>query len=147
MSAALEDRQIAGRAEDFLQAHYFEPLRLEDIAGSAGVTPRRLQALFKATTGKTPWQRLAEIRLDHAHRALSDLLGDRSVTEIAMDCGIFHLGRFSQAYRAKYGETPSVTLMRARGAAALHRTTRIMRRDTTVLRCAEVGGPKAPSMN
>lgn len=113
-SASAADVQIVRRAEDFLRAHYFEPLRLEHIAAAAGVGERRLQAAFSAAIGITPWQRLGEIRLAEAHEALSHDRGRRSVTEIAMDCGLFHLGRFSSHYAARYGELPSQTLGRAR---------------------------------
>ncbi|PWR03760.1 hypothetical protein DKT77_04830 [Meridianimarinicoccus roseus] len=40
----------------------------------------------------------------------------------AFDCGFSHLGRFSQAYRTKYGETPSVALSGASKAARASRS-------------------------
>jgi len=47
-------------------------------------------------------------------RARRDLLdadpAQASVTDIAARWGFFHLGRFSQAYRAMYQELPSQTL-------------------------------------
>ena len=35
------------------------------------------------------------------------------VTDIAMDHGFVHLGRFAEQYRRFFGETPSQTLRRA----------------------------------
>ena len=35
-----------------------------------------------------------------------------SVTEVAMTCGLRHLGRFAAEYHDRYGETPSQTLHR-----------------------------------
>ena len=35
-----------------------------------------------------------------------------SVSNIAIDCGFTHLGRFSVAYKRRYGESPSDTLRR-----------------------------------
>ena len=35
-----------------------------------------------------------------------------SVTEVAMTCGLRHLGRFAAEYHHRYGETPSQTLHR-----------------------------------
>ncbi len=37
-----------------------------------------------------------------------------TVTMVALDCGLAHLGRFSQEYSRKFGEAPSETLRRAR---------------------------------
>ena len=35
-----------------------------------------------------------------------------NVSAIASRWGFFHLGRFAQSYRARYGELPSQTLLR-----------------------------------
>ena len=41
-----------------------------------------------------------------------------TVTRVAHDCGLAHLGRFSQEYARHFGESPSETLRRARRRAA-----------------------------
>jgi transcriptional regulator, AraC family len=38
----------------------------------------------------------------------------RNVTEVALDYGFTHLGRFSSDYRKMFGELPSETLRRKR---------------------------------
>jgi len=38
-----------------------------------------------------------------------------SVTQIAMNHGFFHLGRFSKVYREQFGEKPNDTLRKAMG--------------------------------
>jgi transcriptional regulator GlxA family with amidase domain len=43
---------------------------------------------------------------------------ESTVTEIALDCGFGHLGRFSIQYRAHFGEGPLQTRSRARAGRA-----------------------------
>jgi AraC-like DNA-binding protein len=49
-----------------------------------------------------------KIRLEHVR---AELVANRDphlqVTEVASRWGFFHLGRFAQQYRARYGESPS----------------------------------------
>ena len=41
--------------------------------------------------------------------------GTTSVTEVALTCGLRHLGRFATEYHDRYGEMPSQTLHRPGG--------------------------------
>jgi len=54
------------------------------------------------------------VRLQVARDRLTRPGTGSSVTDIALDCGFVHLGRFSGQYRQAYGELPSETLARAR---------------------------------
>ncbi|WP_436644355.1 AraC family transcriptional regulator [Microbaculum sp. FT89] len=106
--------RVVRKAEDFMHANYGEPLSISQIASAVGIGARSLQATFRQTLGTTPGARLASIRLEHAYRKICQGGDGRGVTEIAMACGFFHLGRFSKAYRATYGELPSETLRKSR---------------------------------
>jgi transcriptional regulator GlxA family with amidase domain len=56
---------------------------------------------------------LRAVRLRRAHdRLLSADPHTATVAAVALRCGITHLGRFSAAYRAAFGELPSATLHR-----------------------------------
>ena len=57
--------------------------------------------------------------MQHARRELLRSPSGASVTEIAVRFGFTHFGRFSSAYRARYGESPSTTLRRCRSAPAV----------------------------
>ena len=57
---------------------------------------------------------LTEQRLHRAHEKLLKARLADSVTNIALDCGFNHLGRFSQLYRKRFGERPSETLRKNR---------------------------------
>ncbi len=108
-------RQVA-RAEAFARSNLDQPLRVADLAAAANVSPRALQAAFRAVRGCGPHSMLENARLEAARaRLLAPRLGD-TILSVGLDCGVTHLGRFARRYRARYGETPSATLMAARAA-------------------------------
>lgn len=100
------------RAEAYALAHLGEPLSMADIATASGVGLRTLQDTFKREHGQTLTEWIQTQRLDHFRQALLRAEGDALVTQLAYDAGLGHLGRAAQAYRQKYGETPSETLRR-----------------------------------
>ena len=96
-----------------MQANADEPLRLGDIAQAAGVPVRTLLEAFRRARDCSPMQYLRDMRLDVAQRRLREPQAGTTVSAVAMDCGFAHLARFSQSYRARFGESPSETLRRA----------------------------------
>ncbi len=89
------------------------PLTIEVLCEAAGLGERALRDAFRCLRGASPMRFVRTLRLKAARRAL--LHGDPdkdSVTEIALCCGFWHLGRFSAAYRTAYRERPSATLRR-----------------------------------
>lgn len=87
------------------------PWRVADLAGEVGVSPRTLQEAFQRERGTTPLEELRRTRLARAHADLLDGSPESTtVTEVAARWGFFHLGRFSQTYRAAHGQAPSTTL-------------------------------------
>jgi AraC-like DNA-binding protein len=107
------ERRVAA-AEEFMRAHAEAPLTVEQIAAAVGVGPRALQLAFRQLRGASPRAVLAGIRLDLARARLAAPDAAASVTDIALLCGLTHFGRFAAAYRARFGESPSETLRRAR---------------------------------
>jgi AraC-like DNA-binding protein len=104
------------RAESFIERHINDDLTLEDIVAASRVSARTLFYGFRKTHGVGPWAWARMRRLEGAYAALMSASGrDTRVTDIALDWGFTHLGRFSAAYRLQFGETPSETLARASG--------------------------------
>ncbi len=97
-------------AEGFMLANLGNPITLEEVAGAAGVSVRALQSAFREARGRSPMTVLREIRLDRAWQELSHPGPETNVTEVATSLGFFHLGRFGQQYRAKFGCSPVETL-------------------------------------
>lgn len=111
--SARDAAQRARDAEAFMRAHADEPLTVEAVAAAVGLGPRASQMAFRDHVATTPRALLAEIRLDRARARLLAADAATTVSGAALDSGFAHLGRFSVAYRARFGESPSETLRRA----------------------------------
>jgi AraC-like DNA-binding protein len=110
---------LVGRAQllslrDWIVSHADEPLAIEQIARECGLGLRALEKNFRLHCGGTPTAFLRRVRLDRARQRLSDPASIKSVTDIALESGFFHLGRFAGAYRKQFGESPCETLRQAR---------------------------------
>ncbi len=109
---SFEPRHVSTAAE-YLEAHAGEPVRMADLARVTGVSVRALQISFQKHRACSPTEFLRDRRLVLARTRLL-VPGASTVTQIAIDCGFAHLGRFSALYRARFGETPSATHAKSR---------------------------------
>ncbi|MFC6674281.1 AraC family transcriptional regulator [Marinobacterium aestuariivivens] len=114
----LLDKQVGRPAylrhlESMMRDSINQPLRLDDLERSSGVSRDRLYKDFNTYFNMSPIAYFRQLRLDHAHQRLTKARPSESVSSIAMDCGFQQLGRFSQEYRVRFGELPSKTLNNA----------------------------------
>ena len=98
------------RAQDAMRANLGHNWRLTELAAIAGTSGRTLQRQFLSFVGKTPRAVLHDIGLECARRELLQGTPGTTIMDVALRCGFPHCGRFSIAYRRRYGETPSQTL-------------------------------------
>ena len=101
------------RALDYIQAHAHESLTLERIAAAACVSPRALEAAFRRRYDQSPLAYARGIRLERVRAALQAAAAEArpaSVTDIALQHGFVHMGRFSAYYKQRFGCAPSATL-------------------------------------
>lgn len=103
--------KVVRRAMELIESKAELSLTTEDIARAACVSVRTLQEAFQKYVGCSPMAYLRDVRLQRVHDELraSDS-GHCTVTDVALNWGFFHHGRFTAAYRAKFGEPPSQTL-------------------------------------
>jgi AraC-like DNA-binding protein len=106
-------KAIVRRVEAYIDAHAREPLVLADLVGVAGVSARTLQVGFLAAHGTSPMAYVQQRRLARAREDLQSAARGTTVTEVARRLGFIAAGRFSVAYRQRFGESPSQTLARA----------------------------------
>jgi AraC-like DNA-binding protein len=86
------------------------------LAEVAGVGLRSLEDGFRRHLGMTPLQYLRAVRLDRADEDLCGATPETTVTDVAFRWGFSHLGRFTEAYRQRFGRRPSETLRRSPSA-------------------------------
>ena len=102
------------------------PITALDLAVACGVSQRTLEHGFRELLGVTPAAYLRVHRMNLAHHALADADPRlHSVTEIALESGFSHPGRFSAEYRAMFGQLPSETLKKSssRPQSPIHMTS------------------------
>ena len=109
------DYACLARAIEHLQVRYAEPLRLADLARVAGLPLARFQRLVRRVFHLTPGQLLVKTRIEAAAQALVD--DERTVLEVALDCGYADHSAFTRQFRATVGLTPREYRRIARGAA------------------------------
>ena len=99
---------------DWIDTHFSEPLTVADLAAAVALSVRQLQACVQDQFSMTPIELLTDVRLSKLHSALLTSDSDqRTVASLMYSVGFTHLGRTSQIYREKYGESPSHTLKRS----------------------------------
>lgn len=89
----------------YLQQHYQEDIRQEDVAEYFSLAPQYLSRFFKKYANISFSEYVSSIRLDHAYKDLMNT--DNSILKIAMDNGFANPRSFSDTFRNVYGETPS----------------------------------------
>lgn len=92
------------RARDRIDRHYAEPLDLEALARTAGISKFHFHRLFTATYGRTPAAYLSERRIERAQDLLRAT--NLTVTEVCHAVGFSSLGSFSTRFRQITGESP-----------------------------------------
>jgi AraC-like DNA-binding protein len=100
------------KAIEFMRANLEYPISIDDLAAETGVGARALHEGFRRFRATTPMAMLRAMRLKQAREALLAADPLEQVATVARRCGFAHLGRFSELYRTRYGETPSQTLRR-----------------------------------
>jgi len=101
------------RILDYIERNLKLELPAQALADQACMSLRSLYALFDRHLGTTPKQYVRQRKLQRLHECLADpSCSVRSVTELAMDYGFMHLGRFAESYRQQFAELPSETFKR-----------------------------------
>ena len=109
---ALTKTPAMDRIIRYIDENLKRDIGMEELSGISNMSIRSIYNAFSRAFDTTP-------KCYVKHRKLRQLREDlqagqyRNVTEIALDYGFSHLGRFSSDYRKLFGELPSETLRMA----------------------------------
>jgi AraC-like DNA-binding protein len=100
-------------AVEYIHAHAAESVTVTELSEVAGLSVRSVQESFRRVFDVSPLTYLREVRLDRVRGELLELDPQAGVVgDVARRWGFAHLGRFSAAYAARFGEYPKQTLRR-----------------------------------
>ncbi len=102
------------KAAALMEANIEEPMSLDDLASSIGVSRRQIERLFKQHLGRAPTRYYLELRLRRARELL--LQTPMSIMDITTACGFQSPPHFSKCYRSVFGHPPSAERQMNRAA-------------------------------
>jgi AraC family ethanolamine operon transcriptional activator len=119
------------RARAYILDHLTDPIRLSDLCRHTHLQARSLEYGFREIVGLSPVRYIKMMRLGEVRRHLLSRVNEyRSISELALDSGFWHLSQFAVDYKKLFMESPSATRQRAAGKA--HRPLLKTQGDTNV---------------
>lgn len=100
------------RVIQWIRDNYAEPVRVEDLARLAGMSPSAFHRHFRAITAMSPLQYQKRIRLQEARALLVARAGD--VVGVAHLVGYDSPTQFNREYRRLFGAPPGQDAARLR---------------------------------
>ncbi|MGK8209372.1 GlxA family transcriptional regulator [Burkholderia cenocepacia] len=93
------------RAILLMEQHMCAAISVEELAKKLEMSTRQLERTFKTETGMTPQAYAKLTRIRFAAWLLCN--SDKSISNIAIDCGFADASHMSRDFRAAFGETPT----------------------------------------
>jgi len=98
-----ESRRVQ-KVQEYVNMHYQEDIRLEQLADLSGMTPVAFSRFYKQRTGKCITDYILDIRLGHAIRLLAD--SEMPIYEICYDSGFNNVSNFNRIFKKKKEHSP-----------------------------------------
>lgn len=100
-----EDQERMQRVCSYVMERFTDPIRLDEVAAVASMTPTAFCRYFKERTNKSLTQFVAELRIGYACKLLVEK--DFTITQLAQECGYPTLSNFNRQFKSISGLTPS----------------------------------------
>ena len=94
---------IAAQIADYLEAHYSEPITLDDLCACCAYSRYYISRSFKEITSMSFSQLLASFRVE---KAKSMLRSGTGIAQTSFDCGFGSLRSFHRSFRRCTGQSP-----------------------------------------
>jgi AraC-like DNA-binding protein len=111
LCAAADHLQDSGEAKRrieavyrYLSTHFREPCSVPEVAKAVAMNEATFSRFFRRETGRTFVEALIDLRLSYACKLLRET--DKTIAEMAYDCGFSNLANFNRQFRWKYRMTP-----------------------------------------
>lgn len=99
------DNNIARELKEYLTKNFLHEHSVSCLAKHFGVNTNRLMFLFRQTFGKSIFEYLGELRMQHAFKLLRD--DNLRVINVARIIGYKNPNHFSAAFKKRYGVVPT----------------------------------------
>ncbi|GGG43633.1 AraC family transcriptional regulator [Croceivirga lutea] len=90
---------------NYVLEYYANPIKLEEVSNKVHMSKNAFCRFFKQRTNKTFFEFLSEVRIHHAKQKLITQL-DKSVNQIALDCGFNSISNFNKQFKEITGKNP-----------------------------------------
>jgi AraC family transcriptional regulator len=93
------------RVQVFVEASLERTIRLNDLAGRAGLSVYHFARAFRVSAGQTPGAFVEQRRIERAKQLITQC--ERSLAEIALECGFGTQSRLTTSFKRRTGFTPA----------------------------------------
>jgi len=101
----ISSRIEINRVIESMYSNLAADMTVESLARIACMSTSHFSRVFREETGRTPMDYLGSMRMAKVKKLL--LAGDKSITEIALECGFRSSSYLSACFRNKFGISPS----------------------------------------
>lgn len=89
----------------YIRRNYSKSINLDNMAKNAAMSPSYFSKIFRMVTGVSPYNYLMTIRIEKAVESLKTT--NKTIMEIALECGFQSITSFNKAFKNSVGCTPS----------------------------------------
>jgi AraC family transcriptional regulator len=92
------------RLFEYVENHLADDFNMADLSRAIGCSTSAIALGFRTATGFSPWQFVLLRRIERAKSLLTS--SQRTMSEIALECGFSSSQHFATAFRKQFGTTP-----------------------------------------